>query len=41
MYLFDKYGEWHDEGVEHPALSLDSTFTEQGWYDEWSPENWT
>ena len=40
MYVFDKYGEWHDEGVDHPGLSLDSTFSEQNWYDEFSPEEW-
>ena len=33
MFLFDKAGEWHDEGVYHPKLSMDSTFDESKWYD--------
>ena len=33
MYLFDKAGEWHDEGVYHKALDMDSTFNEEKWYD--------
>ena len=39
MYLFDKNGEWHDEGVYHDALSLDETYNETNWYDEFSVHN--
>ena len=37
MYVFDKTGEWNDEGVYHDALNLDSTFKETDWYDEFNP----
>jgi hypothetical protein len=33
MYLFDKGGEWHDDGVYSDALSLDKTYNEGKWYD--------
>ena len=36
MYVFDKGGEWHDEGVYHKALDMDSTFVETNWYDEFN-----
>ena len=36
MFVFDKVGQWHDEGVEHHALSMDKTYTETNWYDEFS-----
>ena len=39
MYVFDKYGEWKDEGINHNALSLDKTFNETNWYDEFSANN--
>ena len=39
MYLFDKDGEWEDEGVYHDALSMDKTFNETQWYDEFNPHN--
>ena len=39
MYLFDKSGEWHDEGIQHEALSMDSTYNETNWYDEFNPHN--
>ena len=39
MYLFDKQGEWHDEGVYHDALSMDKTYNETNWYDEFNPHN--
>ena len=34
MYVFDKQGEWKDEGVYHEALSMEKTFNETNWYDE-------
>ena len=34
MFVFDKEGEWKDEGVYHEALSMDKTFKETDWYDE-------
>ena len=37
MYVFDKHGEWNDEGVYHEALNMDSTFKETDWYDEFNP----
>ncbi len=39
MYLFDKEGEWIDEGVNHESLSLDKTYNETNWYDEFSVHN--
>ena len=39
MYVFDKAGEWHDEGVQHDALSLEKTYNEANWYDEFSANN--
>ena len=37
VFTFDKFGEWHDEGIEHQALSLDKTYNETKWYDEFMP----
>ena len=39
MYLFDKDGEWCDDGVYHEALGLDSCYNETNWYDEFNPHN--
>ena len=39
MFLFDKAGEWNDEGVYHKALGLDATYNETNWYDEFSAHN--
>ena len=39
MFVFDKEGEWHDDGVYHEALSMDSTYNETQWYDEFTPHN--
>ena len=39
MYLFDKNGEWNDEGVYHEALDMDHTYNETNWYDEFSVHN--
>ena len=39
MYVFDKDGEWHDEGVYHDALTMDKTYNETNWYDEFSVHN--
>ena len=39
MYLFDKDGEWHDDGLYHDALSLEKTYSETDWYDEFSVHN--
>ena len=39
IYCFDKYGEWHDEGVEHESLSLEKTYNELAWFDEFNPQN--
>lgn len=36
MYVFDKNGEWNEEGINHKALSMDSTYNETNWYDEFS-----
>ena len=36
MFVFDKVGQWHDQGINHPALSMDSTYNETNWYDEFS-----
>ena len=39
MYLFDKSGEWKDEGVYHKALNMDATFKETDWYDEFNVQS--
>ena len=39
MFLFDKGGEWCDDGVYHEALSMDKTYNETDWYDEFNPHN--
>ena len=39
MYVFDKDGEWNDDGVYHEALSMDKTYNETNWYDEFSVHN--
>ena len=39
MYVFDKDGEWNDEGIYHDALSLDQTYNETMWYDEFNVHN--
>ena len=39
MYVFDKEGQWHDEGVEHEALSMEKTYNETNWYDEFNVHN--
>lgn len=39
MYLFDKAGEWNDDGVYHEALDMEHTFNETDWYDEFSVHN--
>ena len=36
MFLFDKGGEWKDDGVYHQALNMDNTFNETNWYDEFN-----
>ena len=39
MYVFDKMGTWHDEGVYHDSLSVEKTFKETDWYDEFNPQH--
>ena len=39
MYVFDKHGEWADQGVEHDSLSLEKTYNETNWYDEFCANN--
>lgn len=39
MYVFDKDGEWHDEGIHHEALDMETTYNETKWYDEFNPHN--
>ena len=39
MYLFDKGGEWHDDGVYNDALNMENTYNETDWYDEFNPHN--
>ena len=33
MFVVEKSGKWHDEGVNHESLSLEKTFNEANWYD--------
>ncbi len=37
IFLFDKFGSWEEEGVEHEALSLEKTYDEQKWMDGFFP----
>ena len=39
MYVFDKDGEWSDDGINHEALSMDATYNETKWYDEFNVHN--
>ena len=39
MFVFDKTGDWNDEGLNHPVLSMDKTYNETNWYDEFSAHN--
>ena len=39
MYVFDKMGTWHDEGVYHDSLSVEKTFKETDWFDEFNPQH--
>ena len=39
MYVFDKNGQWNDAGVFHDSLSMDKTYNETNWYDEFSANN--
>ena len=39
MFVFDKEGEWHDDGIYHEALNMENTFNETQWYDEFNPHN--
>ena len=39
MYVFDKNGIWQDEGINHEALSMEKTYNETNWYDEFSANN--
>ena len=39
MFLFDKGGEWHDDGVYHEALNMDNTYSETNWYDEFNVQS--
>ena len=33
MFVFEKQGKWHDEGINHEALSMEKTYNELHWYD--------
>ena len=33
FFVFDKEGEWKDEGVNHPLLSMEARFNEHQWMD--------
>lgn len=39
MFLFDKSGQWHDEGVYHKALGMEATYNETNWFDEFNPQS--
>ena len=39
MFVFDKEGEWHDDGIYHDALNMENTYNETQWYDEFNPHN--
>ena len=38
MFVFDKEGEWHDEGVYHEGLDMEKTYNETNWFDEFMPD---
>ena len=37
LFVFDKFGKWLKEGVNHEALSLDNTYDEQKCMDGYFP----
>ena len=39
MFVFGKNGQWHDSGIHHDALSMEKTYNETNWYDEFSANN--
>ena len=39
MFMFDKFGEWKDEGIMHEGLSMEKAYNETNWYDEFSVHN--
>ena len=39
MFVFDKNGQWNDKGINHKSLSMDATYNETNWYDEFSANN--
>ncbi len=39
MFVFDKNGQWNDQGINHNALSMDATYNETNWYDEFNANN--
>ena len=39
MFVFDKNGQWNDQGINHKSLSMDATYNETNWYDEFSANN--
>lgn len=36
MFVFDKDGEWKEEGINHESLSLEKTYSELKWYDDFN-----
>ena len=38
MFVFDKEGQWHDEGIYHEALSVENTYNEGVWFDEFNAD---
>ena len=40
MYVFSKWGEWKKEGINHENLSLEKTYNETNWFDEFLPHNY-
>lgn len=35
IYLFEKDGEWNEETVKHPQLSLEKLYDEKKWHDRY------
>jgi len=36
VYIFESDGEWNQETVNHPKLSIEQRFNEGEWFDRWT-----
>lgn len=36
VYIFESDGEWNQETINHPKLSIEQRFNEGEWFDRWT-----